>query len=239
MTSAATGNRGTMRRLLALIAGELRFSARYGILALYGLLVILYILLLSATAAAARPSAAGVVILTDPAAMGLFFMGAMILLEKSQRVNCAMAVSPVRVWEYIFAKAFTLMAIGLLVALAVGAYAGLSLTGVCLSVIPASTLFTMLGMMVASRSDSLNRFLLLSIPVELVAFVPAMFYWFGGLSGSLWIIHPGVAALVPLSPDTAHWGVAFASLVFWNIVVYPFCLAEVRRNLRQLGGGRL
>ena len=239
MTHLASGGRGTLRRLLALTGGEFRFAARYGILALYGLLVILYILLLSATGDAARPTAAGVVILTDPAAMGLFFMGAMVLLEKSQRVNCALAVSPVRVWEYTVAKAFALMAVGLCAALPVGAYAGLNLWGVCLSVIPASTLFTMLGMMVACRSDSLNRFLLLSIPVELVAFVPALFYWFGGLDSPLWLLHPGVAALVPLGSHTGLWGAAFASLALWNALVFPLCLAEVRRYLRQLGGGRV
>lgn len=47
--------------------------------------------------------------------MGLFFMGAIVLLEKSQRVNCALAVSPARDCEYMLAKLFSLAVIGLLV----------------------------------------------------------------------------------------------------------------------------
>ncbi|HCT90783.1 MAG TPA: ABC transporter permease, partial [Lachnospiraceae bacterium] len=45
---------------------------------------------------------------SDPAAMGLFFMGAVVLLEKGQHTPCAVAVSPVRAMEYIAAKVASL-----------------------------------------------------------------------------------------------------------------------------------
>ena len=43
-------------------------------------------------------------VISDPAAMGLFFMGAVILPEKSQRVTSFFAVSPLKAWEYVGAK---------------------------------------------------------------------------------------------------------------------------------------
>lgn len=234
-TQAATAR----RRLLSLTLGELRFAAKYGILALYGLITAIYLVLLHYTPSAARPLSGGIIILTDPAAMGLFFMGAMVLLEKSQRVNCALAVSPVRAGEYIAAKALALCGLGLVVALIVGAAAGNPTLGVILSVVLGSLLFTMLGMMVACQSGSLNQFLLYSVPVELVTFVPAVFYWFHGLTSPLWLLTPGVAAIVLLAPDTGLWLPALLSLAVWDAALYLLCRRVVRAYFTGLGGGKL
>ncbi|HPS81371.1 MAG TPA: hypothetical protein PLP25_05890, partial [Candidatus Limiplasma sp.] len=62
--------RQAFRRLCRLMAGELRFLAKYGILPLYLLLTVLYLALLAAVPAQARADTAAIVILTDPAAMG-------------------------------------------------------------------------------------------------------------------------------------------------------------------------
>jgi fluoroquinolone transport system permease protein len=43
-------------------------------------------------------------IFSDPAAMGLYFMGAIVLFEKSERVLSAIAVSPVKPREYVLSK---------------------------------------------------------------------------------------------------------------------------------------
>lgn len=56
-------------------------------------------------------------IYSDPAAMGLFFMGAIVLLEKSQRVLNSLAVSPVKVSEYILSKVISLGVISSIVAM--------------------------------------------------------------------------------------------------------------------------
>ena len=239
MSGAVSSGAAARRRLWRLTLGELRFAYRYGILALYGLITAIYLLLLLWSAPASRPLSGGVIILTDPAAMGLFFMGAMVLLEKSQRVNCALAVSPVRVDEYIAAKAIALGGVGLAVALAVGAVAGNPPVGVLLSVGLGSALFTMLGMMVACESGSLNQFLLLSVPVEIAVFIPALFYWFGGITSPLWLLTPGVAAIALLSADTGLWLPAALSLAVWDIAAYLLCRRVVRRYFIKLGGGRL
>ncbi len=237
--SARTQAAPARRRLYALTVGELRFAAKYGIVALYGLLTVIYILLLLWSSPEVRPLSGGVIILTDPAAMGLFFMGAMVLLEKSQRVNCALAVSPVRAGEYIAAKALALYILGLAVALVVAAAAGNPPWGVVLSVTLSSLLFTMLGMAIACKSSSLNVFLLLSVPVEIVAFVPALFYWFHGITSPLWLLMPGVAAIVLLGADTGLWLPATLSLLIWNAGVYLLCRRVVKAYFAGLGGGRV
>lgn len=234
-----TPARAAWRRFTRLTLSELRFAAKYGIVALYGLITVLYLLILLWTNPSARLAAGGVIILSDPAAMGLFFMGAMVLLEKSQRVNCALAVSPVRVGEYIAAKAVALMALGLVVALAVATVAGNPPVGVAISVGLGSLLFSMLGIIAACVCQSLNQFLLLSIPIELVAFTPALFFWFGGLHSPLWLVIPGVAGIVLMGNDTALWLPAALSLLLWNACVYLLCRRVVRGYFDRLGGGKL
>ncbi len=235
----AYGKNASLRRLVSLTHGELRLAARYGILAVYALFTFIYIMLLLWSNPAARPAAGGVTILSDPAAMGLFFMGAMVMLEKSQRVNSTLAASPVRVGEYIAAKVLALLGVGLLVALIVGAVAGTPLWGVVLCLVLCSPLFTMLAMMLASKSVSLNQFLLLSVPVELIIFTPALFYWFGGVTSPLWLLTPGVAGIALLHPDTALWPYAVLSLLVWNALVAVLCHRMIRAYFDSLGGGKL
>ena len=88
-------------RLLHLIFWDICFQIKYGIYMIYAILTVLYLVLLGALPPAWRTGTAVILIFSDPAAMGLFFMGAVILLEKSQRVVNALAVSPVTVREYI------------------------------------------------------------------------------------------------------------------------------------------
>lgn len=103
-------------RLRKLFSADLRFMARYGFFFLYAVLTAVYIVVLSVIPAHWRKTAAVILIFSDPAAMGLFFMGAIILLERSQRTPCAVAVSPVRPAEYILAKAASLAVLSLAVA---------------------------------------------------------------------------------------------------------------------------
>lgn len=237
---SATGRaHAPLTRLLSLTRAEFGFAARYGILPLYGLLTVIYLVMLSVTAESARATAGGVIILTDPAAMGLFFMGAMVLLEKSQRVNCALAVSPVRAEEYIIAKVLALMGVGLLAGLIVGRYAGISAWGILLSVGLGSVLFSLLGIIVACASVSLNQFLILSMPVEIIAFIPAMFYWFGSARSPVWLLHPAVAAIALLGADRGVWLPASLSLLVWNALVFVLCRRAVQRYFEALGGGKL
>ena len=235
----ATVPRAPGRRLWRLTLGELGFAARYGIIPLYGLLTVVYLLMLSVTPTASRSLTGGIVILTDPAAMGLFFMGAMVLLEKSQQVHCALAASPVRPWEYAVGKVLPLMVVGLCVALPLAAFAEMPLLGVALATVLGSFLFSMLGIVLATASASLNRFLIYSMPVEIVAFVPATFYWFSSLQSPVWLLHPCVAALALMKPDTGLWLWAVLSLLVWNIAVFPLCRRAVARYFIRLGGGRL
>ena len=148
-------------RLRSLFLFDMRFQAKYGFYFLYTVLTAVYIVILLAIPGSWCEKAAAVLIFSDPAAMGLFFMGAIVLLEKSQHTPCALAVSPVQAIEYMIAKAGSLSAVSLAVAalLALAADAKhlhIILPGTMIS----SVVFTLLGMIVATKTESLNQFIL-------------------------------------------------------------------------------
>ena len=169
-------------RLLRLFAGDIRFQAVYGFWFLYGILTLLYLLLLSVLPGEWREAAAAMLIFSDPAAMGLFFMGACILLEKSQRVLQVIAVSPVTVREYMLSKAASFAGISRVVAavLAIGAgYGPGRLPLVLAGTLYGSLLFSLLGMAAASGINSINQYLFITVPIEMILFIPLIFFFLG------------------------------------------------------------
>ncbi|MDL0233590.1 ABC transporter permease, partial [Clostridioides difficile] len=120
-----------------------------------------------------REKIAIIMIYSDPAAMGLFFMGAIVLLEKSQRVLNSLAVSPVKVSEYILSKVISLGVISSIVAMFIAIT--LNLDNIIISTIGtffSSIIFSLLGLIIASKASSLNQFIVLSIPIEIICFIP-------------------------------------------------------------------
>ncbi len=159
---------------------DMRFLMKYGFCFLYAILTAVYVIFLWAIPEGWREKAAAILIFSDPAAMGLFFMGAIVLLEKSQHTPCALAVSPIRPAEYVLAKVGSLSVLSLAVAAALALAAGVKHVGaVLLGTSISSVIFTLLGIVIATRIVSLNQFMLWAAPVEIVCFVPATLHLFG------------------------------------------------------------
>lgn len=177
-------------RIRHLILWDIKFQARYGFYLLYGFLTVLYIVLLSALPQSWKINATAILIFSDPAAMGLFFMGAIVLLEKSQRVTSAFSVSPMRALEYVISKVVSLCLIALLVAAILATSAnGKALSSVLLGTLFAGIFSTLIGIMIASKITSLNQFILATVPAEILIFVPAILH----LSG----ITPAIMGMYP------------------------------------------
>ncbi|HBZ5209575.1 TPA: ABC transporter permease, partial [Clostridioides difficile] len=139
---------------------------------LYLFLSIIYICIINVFPTFMREKIAIIMIYSDPAAMGLFFMGAIVLLEKSQRVLNSLAVSPVKVSEYILSKVISLGVISSIVAMFIAIT--LNLDNIIISTIGtffSSIIFSLLGLILASKASSLNQFIVLSIPIEIICFI--------------------------------------------------------------------
>ncbi len=167
-------------RMVKMIVGDIRFQLKYGFYFIYTVLTVVYITILYTFPPSWRESTATIMIFSDPAAMGLFFMGAIILLEKSQHVLNALAVSPVKIAEYIISKVVSLGLISIIVAGILSlSVKKENLLIVLLATALTSIIFTLLGLIVGTKIASLNQFLMVTVPVEIICFVPAMLYLFG------------------------------------------------------------
>lgn len=226
-------------RLWRLTIGDIGFQWKYGFYILYTIFMVVYLLTLSAVPESVRRIAATVMIYTDPAAMGLFFMGAIILLEKSQRVNSALAVSPTREWEYMLSKLLSLALIGLLVGGILALAGGIMKLPLCLmAIVLSSFLCSACGLIAAERSRTLNQFVLLTVPFELVLCLPPVLLLFG--YDSPWLmLHPGIAGVWLIYGDAPNTILCLLSLVLWCIPVMFFCHKSIGRYFRLAGGASI
>ncbi len=168
-----------MKRLFNLIIWDIKFQMKYGFYFLYGVLSIFYLIILFAIPLKWQEKASIILIFSDPAAMGLFFMGAIILLEKSQKIPYSLAVSPVKSVEYIISKILSLCFISVIVAAILtlsinknNLFIVLIGTAIC------SSIFTLLGIIVATKISSVNQFILWTTPIEILTFVPGVLHLF-------------------------------------------------------------
>jgi fluoroquinolone transport system permease protein len=238
-SAAASGKEtGGFMRLNALIRGDVRFLWKYGFFGLYAVFTVLYLLLLSALPSTARQGVSSKLIYSDPAAMGLFFMGAFVLLEKSQRINCALFVSPVRIWEYITAKIVSFACVGLIVGMILHVTTSRGhLLQSAAGILLGSALFSLCGLLVAMRCSTLNRFIILTIPAELLISLPAVLIFFKDPHPAL-LFHPGAAAM-QLICGTERPVICILSLVAWLTLLLILSRRVTEKTFLQMGGATL
>jgi fluoroquinolone transport system permease protein len=226
-------------RLKTMLLNEFRFLWKYGIIALYLIFTLIYLSLLAALPASVREMTALVLVFTDPAAMGLFFMGAVVLLEKSQHVESSLSVSPIKIEEYIIAKIIPMAIIACLVAFVLCLYAQVKIVSCLIDVAMASLLFSLCGLSVGVNIRSLNSFMIATVPFEITLCLPPLFYLFGLVHSPLWLIHPRVAAIYLISGQSQLGFPAFVSIMLWIFPVFIFCKKAVAKSFVSLEGIKL
>jgi len=225
-------------RMIKLILGDIRFQFKYGFYFIYAVFCALYVFLLFIFPEAWREKAASIMIYSDPAAMGLFFMGAIVLLEKSQRVLNALAVSPVKVCEYIVAKIVSLAYISVLVSLMLALAAGLeTIPIVLITTALTSIIFTLLGLLVATKANSLDQYLIATVPLEIVCMIPPIIYLFAPTTIMRWYPLNGSIALISSSGQTPLYDIAMLLIVI--VLLFMVTHRETAKMWRSLGGVKL
>lgn len=225
-------------RLLRLILGDIRFQFKYGFYFTYAVFCVLYIFVLFLIPELWREKAASIMIYSDPAAMGLFFMGAIVLLEKSQRVLNALAVSPIKVHEYIMAKVISFVLISVTISFLIALAAEFDNIGtVLLSTALTSVIFTLMGLIIAAKISSLNQYIIRTVPLEIICVIVPVLYLFVSFSAMRWFPLNGSIALIAGSSKNVLIDVAL-------LVVTIMCLALIAykttvKMWRSVGGVRL
>lgn len=228
------------KRIGSLIMTNIKFQMKYGFYFLYAVFTVLYLFVLSLVPSDMSEITVELLIFSDPAVMGLFFMGAIVLLERNQRVIESLAVSPVCFEEYLIGKVVSIGIISIAVSgilLAGAARHGTNEMSIIeigariLAVFGASTFFSLLGVLAAFYSESLMQFVMYTIPVELVFSAPGILQIFGIMPKWMcWC--PGIMAMIGIRGNVMAAGLIY----IWVVAAFVFVKAVAERKYRKEGG---
>ncbi len=225
-------------RLKSLFLLDMRFQAKHGFYFLYVVLTVIYAAVLLAVPESWKEKTAVILIFSDPASMGLFFMGAIVLLEKSQHTPCAFAVSPVRPMEYIIAKVSSLSAVSLVVAAILALIARVdNLHIVLLGTVISNVIFTLLGIIIATKIISLNQFILWTVPIEIVCFVPAILHL--SKLTPVWLWYYPINVSMEMVSGYAPSAIEIFIVTAWMVILFVFSKYCVLKMWSNMGGVKL
>ncbi|BAS26788.1 fluoroquinolone export ABC transporter permease subunit [Limnochorda pilosa] len=200
---------GGRHRFWTLVWQDVRFEVRHGMYTVYAVVCALYVLVLLSLSPAVREVAAPLLVFSDPAALGFFFVGGMVLLERKQDVLTGLFVTPLDPAEYVAAKATSLALLSVLAAYAImlplygWAFNWYFLTA---GVFFSSVLLTLVSIPFAMRAETLNEYFL-TAGASMAVVIPPVVEYFLESRNLLFYLFPTQASLVliagalePVSP---------------------------------------
>lgn len=234
------------RRLLAAVRGDLRLQLRYGIAQAAAVVTLLWVVLLRALPLAAREFAVPLVVFGDLAIIGFFFIGGMVLFEKSEGTLSALAASPLSPAEYLAAKVVSLTALALASSFTVLAAAAWDLRpglmAMAASVALLSIASLLVGFITVAPFDSVSRYMVPSVAPLLVLAVPLLARL--DVIGGPLLLLPSHGAMVLLSAafdadpgvEAGALALAVASSAAWIAILWAVAVWAHRRWLVPAGG---
>lgn len=166
-------------RILKALKYDILFQFRHGFYFAYGVVTLLYIIFLNNLPMETREYIIPIIIFTDTGALGFFFLGGMVLLEKDQKSLEALFVTPMRISEYLVTRVLSLLLLSvstsiiiLLTSYGFSANIFMFLIGTVLT----SILFTLLGFPWVARAKSVNIYLLGAVLVMWPFILPLLDY---------------------------------------------------------------
>lgn len=228
-----------MNKIINLTKWDIKFQFKYGFYFLYFIFSLVYSIIIVLLGSNLKKAVASFLIFTDPAAMGLFFMGALFLLEKSQNIHHSLYVSPLNLSSYIIAKIISLSFIALSVAFVLSIVAGLDHYFILIvTIFLTCCIFSLCGLIAALKSDTVNQFMIIAIPFEIVIFIPSFLFFFNVLKSSIWLLHPGVLSLMLIANVNIQLpiSISFIILFFWLILIFFICLKIAKCSFKRIGG---
>lgn len=216
----------------------MRFQFKYGFYFLYLFFSIIYIIILSQLPLTWKHQASVLLIYSDPAILGLFFLGAIILLEKSQQVLSALAIAPITITEYILAKVVSLGLIAVLITVIIGVALNLShLFLLCLITFFVSILFSLIGLIGAARTKNLNHYLIFTVIIEIFALVPPLIQFFIPTTFLKW--YPLCQALNIMQGDITYLLHTVFSLFIMIVIAFNLAYVRIKKMFQELEGAKI
>ncbi|NQV16416.1 ABC transporter permease [bacterium] len=141
-------------RLSAAIAQDIRFQYRHGFYYVYAILTVLYIVVLQLLPDQLLQPTLTLILFSDVCTLGFFFIGAIVLLERSQNITESLFVTPFLLHEYLLAKLVSFLVLSTVSALIIIVGSGsqkADFLWFIYGLIMSSILFTLFGLLFAGN----------------------------------------------------------------------------------------
>lgn len=185
-------------RLKGALITDFKFQLKQGFYIIYVLLTVMYMVILSLLPASYKKLILPLLIYSDPAFVGLFFIGGIIMLEKIQGVIYYLIITPLYIKEYLLSKILSLSGLAVIAGLAITLSSGykghVNYIFMCLGVFLASTFFILIGVIVVTTCRTLNQYIVNMIPAMLILTIPCVSLLGSGYA-YVWTIFPSVTGL--------------------------------------------
>lgn len=232
-------------RFFHALKNDIRFQIKYGFYFLYAFFSVVYIAVLILVPSEYKKMTASLIILTDPAMLGVFFIGGIWLLEKGEGLHRFWSVSPLRPIEYILSKSISLAILSTISAdliVLIGMRSIVRFVSLSFSVFIGTVAFNHLGLIAASYARSVNHYMIIAaLPTVLLSIPPVLTAF--GMTHLLLEIFPGTALwhMIVSSIDTAENvnGLPEIVLVLWLVLLLALANKRIRTALQSEGGGNL
>jgi len=178
-------------------------------------------------------------IYNDPAIIGLFFIGLLILMEKDQQVMSAFQVSPINFHVYMLARIIPLSIIGWACALGMAIavfWMDFDAIHFSLGVFSTCLMFCLVGLFMLGNTSEFLLFLLRSIPVLILMSLPLINYYeladiqllkFFPIEGPLQLILHSYGDKL----SSAELMINYASTLVWIMILYGLVYRYLKPRL--------
>ena len=188
-----------MSQLQSMLKWEFTLLYRYKLIHLSILSVVMYYVSLQIMPDINEPEFHTLFLFFDPVLIGIMFVGAMVLFEKTENTLQALTITPMQTYNYFLSKIIALTTLSL----AAGLLFIVPLNGIDFNwfyffsgLILSSVFLILLGFLMVSRCNSINEYLLMMMFIFLLLFLPPLFDLFGFYENIIFYLWPSHASFI-------------------------------------------
>ena len=239
-----------MSNLKNMLKWEFVLLSRYKIIHISILSVFLYFLTTQAVQSLKNQTQVhSVLLFFDPALIGIMFVGALVLFEKTENVLQALVITPMNIDDYLLSKIISLTTLsivsavvfmGLMVIFNNTSFNVIYLVG---GIILTSVMLILLGFILVSRVNSINGYLLGMGMGFIILTFPPLLQLFGIFENPVFYLWPSQASFILLdgvfnAASLETWEIAYGIgyQLFWIVLFYILAKRAFHEYIVLKGG---
>lgn len=239
-----------MNNVKHMIRWEFLLLYRYKIIHISLLSILLYFLTTQAVdSLKAQTQVHSLLLFFDPALIGIMFVGALVLFEKSENVLQALVITPMKIDDYLLSKIISLTILSIIsaslfmVLMMIFNGTSFNVAFLGLGIILTSVMLILVGFILVSRVNSINGYLLGMMLGFVVLTFPPLLNLFGIYESPIFFLWPTQASFILFdgvfnAASLEWWEIGYGIFyqLVWIVLLYFYAKKAFYQHI-VLGGG--